>query len=396
MVILSILPIISASASEKVDTIKVFYNQGKSSIDSTYRDNSTALRKLDSLIYLINTDSSFVISNIKIIGSASPEGSIAINNRISKKRGSSIIQYINDKTSIDNDNISIISNGINWELLKQSVILSELKYKNEIVSIIENIPEILLDSNGKIIDSRNKHLMDLKWGRPYNEMLDTLFPECRYSEGIITVSRKVERLSDDIRLEIIPPSLHTHSASIVPPQNTIVKKQRRPFYMGVSTNLLFDAALVPNIGIEFYLGKKWSLQGDWHYAWWNNDKINTYWRVYGGGVEARRWFGKASDKKPLNGHHIGIYGMILTYDFELGGRGYLGDKWSWSVGFGYGYSLPIAKRLNLDFGINIGYLGGEYKEYLPIDGHYVWQATKNRKYFGVTKGYVSLVWILGK
>ena len=97
----------------------------------------------------------------------------------------------------------------------------------------------------------------------------------------------------------------------------------------------------------------------------------------------------------MQGHHLGIYGLIATYDFELGGRGYLGDKWSWSAGIGYGYSLPIAKRINFDFGVNVGYLGGEYKEYLPIDDHYVWQVTKNRHYFGVTKAYISFVWLLG-
>ena len=62
----------------------------------------------------------------------------------------------------------------------------------------------------------------------------------------------------------------------------------------------------------------------------------------------------------------------------------------------YGYSLPIAKRLNIDFNLGVGYLGGEFKEYLPIDGHYVWQATKYRHWVGPTKLEVSLTWLLGR
>lgn len=92
---------------------------------------------------------------------------------------------------------------------------------------------------------------------------------------------------------------------------------------------------------------------------------------------------------------MGIYGAIVTYDFELGGRGYLGNKWSYHTGIEYGYSLPVAKRLNLDFTLGIGYLGGEYMEYLPIDNHYVWQATKQRHWLGPTKAEVSLVWLIG-
>lgn len=42
----------------------------------------------------------------------------------------------------------------------------------------------------------------------------------------------------------------------------------KPFYAGIKTNLLYDIFLIPNIGIEFYLGKGWSLGGSWMYAWW--------------------------------------------------------------------------------------------------------------------------------
>ena len=64
-------------------------------------------------------------------------------------------------------------------------------------------------------------------------------------------------------------------------------------------------------------------------------------------------------------------------------------------GVEYGYSHPISRRLNLDFTIGIGYLGGTYHEYLPIDDCYVWQFTKKQNWIGPTKAEVSLVWLLG-
>ena len=39
-------------------------------------------------------------------------------------------------------------------------------------------------------------------------------------------------------------------------------------------------------------------------------------------------------------------------------------------GVAYGYSLPVGHRFNVDFTLGIGYLGGSYKEYIPLDGHY--------------------------
>lgn len=168
------------------------------------------------------------------------------------------------------------------------------------------------------------------------------------------------------------------------------------FYMAVKTNMLYDAALIPNLGVEFSLGKNYSIAGNYMYAWWSNSEKHRYWRTYGGDLELRKWFGNKAKQKPLTGHHVGVYVQGLTYDFELGGRGYIADKWNYGGGISYGYSVPIAKRLNIDFSIGIGYIHGEYKEYLPQDGHNAWQLTKMRNWIGPTKAEVSLVWLIGK
>lgn len=62
----------------------------------------------------------------------------------------------------------------------------------------------------------------------------------------------------------------------------------------------------------------------------------------------------------------------------MGGEpgGMLWDKTNYAAGVEYGYSLPIANRLNIDFTLGVGYWGGKYYEYVPLDSHYVWQATK--------------------
>lgn len=177
----------------------------------------------------------------------------------------------------------------------------------------------------------------------------------------------------------------------------------KPFYMDLSTNLLYDALLLPNISAEFYLGKNWSVVADWMYGWWDRDRTHFYWRAYGGDLGVRYWFGKKAKEKPLTGHHIGLYGGVVTYDFEFGGKGYMGgrpshnlwDRCNYLAGIEYGYSLPIARRLNLDFTIGLGYMGGKVIEYKPQDNHYVWEKTKRLHWFGPTKAEISLVWLIG-
>ncbi len=169
-----------------------------------------------------------------------------------------------------------------------------------------------------------------------------------------------------------------------------------PFYMALKTNLLYDALLIPNLGAEFHLGRNWSLSGNWMYAWWSNRHHHRYWRTYGGDFALRKWLSERSRTNPLTGHHVGISGQLLTYDFELGGRGYLADRWNYAIGLEYGYSLPVARRLNLNFVIGIGYGGGTYKEYLPRNGCYIRQCTKHRHWIGPTKAEISLVWLIGR
>lgn len=178
----------------------------------------------------------------------------------------------------------------------------------------------------------------------------------------------------------------------VEPSTSLSSSRRIPLVL--KTNMLYDLAVVPNIGLELALGKNWSVEADWMYAWWSRDISHRYWRVYGGEVGVRRWFGRQG-RRVLTGHHVGLYGQMLTYDFELGGKGFQGGRWTWGGGVSYGYSLPVGRHLNIDFTIGFGYAGGEYKKYHPDNGCYVWDSTHRLNWFGPTRAEVSLVWYIG-
>lgn len=162
------------------------------------------------------------------------------------------------------------------------------------------------------------------------------------------------------------------------------------FVFALKTNLLYDAVLIPNLSAEFHLTKNWSIIGSWHCAWWSKDSRHRFERTYGGELEVRRYF----NRRRLTGHHVGVYGMGLTYDLEWGHKGYISD-FSYGGGISYGYSLAVSRHLHFDFTLGLGYLGGKYKTYEPQDGHYVWQETRNRHWWGPTKLEVSLVWLIG-
>lgn len=384
------------TAHTDTTNVRIYYHVGRSSLDSVLRDNGVRLQEFGKRLETFRTDTTCRMQSVLITSGASPEGGAAINKRLAKERAANITSFLRRNAELDTLRFETSIHNVDWCGLEKLVMASDMPYRQEVLDILHNTPEWVI-RNGRVVDSRQRQLGMLAGGQPWHYMEEHFFPELRYSAVSIVW---------DIAPKIVPVFEPIIPKDTIYMRDTIwlydtvyvevpVEALKKPFYMALKTNMLYDAALVPNIGVEFYLGKGWTIGGNWMYAWWNSDRKHNYWRIYGGELDVRKYFGKRAKEKPLTGHHLGVYGGIVTYDFELGSTGYLGDKWSYHAGIEYGYSLPIAKRLNIDFGLGIGYLGGEYKKYVPKDSHYVWQATKQRRWFGPTKAEVSLVWLIG-
>lgn len=161
--------------------------------------------------------------------------------------------------------------------------------------------------------------------------------------------------------------------------------------MALKTNLLYDAALMPSLEVEFRLGPRWTLNLEGDMAWWTKSANNQFYQLATVSPEVRHWFGT---RKAWHGHYIGLFGGFSWYDLENKKKGYLGE--AATTGISYGYMFPIARNLSLEAGIGLGYMHTRYKEYLPIDGHYVYQQTKRMNYFGPLKLKLGFVWRLWK
>ncbi len=385
---------------EESDSVRVYFRQGIYKLELDFEDNEKNLESFIARMHRLYKERRFAIKQIRIVSGASPEGTSKINHMLSDRRADAILKHLSNYMALPDSLINVVSPGIDWDGLERLVEASDLEYRDEVLNIVRNTPEWIV-KGGKVVDGRKRQLMMLGGGKAWWEMYEKLFPVLRSSALQVIVD--LERLPRENVLSenlILParvgmPPVKQRAAEPMPEVVEEPQDECKPFYMDIRTNMLYDVALVPNIGVEFYLGRRWSIAGNWMYAWWHSDKRHNYWRTYGGDLEVRKWFGPRSKQKPLTGHHVGLYGQIVTYDFELGGRGYLGDRWTYGGGLSYGYSVPIGRRFNIDFTLGVGYLGGEYKEYLPIDNCYVWQVTKQRRWFGPTKAEIQLIWLIG-
>lgn len=170
----------------------------------------------------------------------------------------------------------------------------------------------------------------------------------------------------------------------------------------IKTNLAYDAVAAANLGIEFGLAPRWTMDISGNYMPWKfyNGNLRKHAFVQ---PEARFWF---CDR--FSGHFLGIHGHAGIYnvadsgvlgkistsylDFsKLDGRRYEG--WFAGAGISYGYAVILGKHWNMEFEIGGGYAyfvsdvyecekcGSKLEDDVP------------HHYFGVTKAAINLVYV---
>lgn len=398
----------AASIQDSLRTT-IYFRPGYSLLELSYRDNAANMKALTQGIQTIKGNPCVQLQHIRILSAASPEGNSALNKRVAKRRGERLRDYLKETLVLPDSIFTVSSAGEDWQGLASLIAKEKTPWRNKALQIIRHTPE-WVTRNGKVVDGRKRQLQNLDGGKAWKYMLDNHFYTLRTGAVVVcevktltaeSTPSAAEASLEQARSEQASQQSASQSPSSPPfpaiPSQVHPAPQSPPVasYFALKSNLLYDALLVPNLSLEASIGSGWTLGAGGMLAWWSKDAKHRYWRIYGGDLEIRKYFGTLSKSKPLQGHHLGIYGDFLTYDFEFGAKGYQ-SKATYAAGIKYGYSHPIANRLNLDFALGIGYLHSNYKTYVPRDGCYVYQETKKRKWLGPTQAEISLVWLLGK
>lgn len=412
------MPTISAqsrqntSAPSLVDSVSITFQQAKWDIDRSLGNNAAVLDGIHGRLTDVRNDSTYSLRHVTVFGGSSPDGSVEINDELSRRRAESLFNWFDNYNQLSDVDKSFILTGRDWAgTLRLAQQDPKLPFRDETLALLKTIVAEKEALNGKEPVGSLERMKSLRNGVPYFYMYQHIFPTLRESklvvnyERILTPEVAEARAKEEEKVEEVVTAEEVVETSNV---DTVVAQPVAPrpaknFYMNLRTNMLYDALALPNIGVDFYLGKNFSIGANWLYGWWKTDRRHRYWRAYGGEINGRWWFGSLAHRKPLSGHHLGVYGQIYTYDFEWGGKGEMGGKpgdnmWNrcfWTAGAEYGFSLPVARRINIDFSLGVGYTTGTYYKYKPIEGHYVWQSTHKRHYVGPTKLEIALVWLLG-
>lgn len=422
-------------------------------------DNNAALQEAAEELSRILSENNSKLLKVYVCGSASPDGLWQENVHLSQARTDAASRYLRYVTGVPVDKMHSQSLNEDWDRLYELVEASDIPYKYEVLDIIET----------KSWGERKTALKNLGGGRVWRILMDSFFPQLRcvriaiYCQWDPTKpymslprydSPQVEvDMQPDAREEVQQPIVSTPvvSEEIVLDESSatekIIQTERKaksdtiylrdtvyyfketvymtdsapkqrpvrqkkvydePWMMGLKTNLLADAIVVPTLGLELQLSKKLSLDLEGFYTGYNIfNKQDENTNVYGFSPELRLW---TSGKTMQKGHFVGLHARCVWYTFQWT-DGFLYQNgpenvWdgnyhdsgnntpAWSAGFTYGYSLGFGKKGNwgLEFILGVGY--ANYSQNLAVYQNNIWELSEHQSatYFGITRASVNLTY----
>lgn len=374
-------PITLTDTLHSNDTVSIFtknilFPKASAVVLRNFTENNV---RIDSIFsFLSKTDTQNLLS-VKITGSYSPEGKYTLNTNLAGARARALAEFV-QKINPDVNLVTSIKHPLKGQKVDyRQLRAAELQiiYRNNTVAgntVIANTE--CPDENNMLTDGDNSTI-----------------PEARRGDTI-TATSSLQTVST-----VTTSDANNNYHVAEQPDKT--SRHRNGHTLGsrlfVTTNMLYDAALTPNIGLGISVADRVTVQADWMYARWSNRDKRRYWRIYGGDFEVRYRIGPHLKDSPLGGHYVGAYGSMACYDFQAGRShtGILSDKYNYAIGLSYTYSLPISTRFNIDFNLGTGYLWGTYKKHTPIDDCDVWLSTHKLGWFGPTRIGITLVWLVG-
>ena len=165
--------------------------------------------------------------------------------------------------------------------------------------------------------------------------------------------------------------------------------------VAVKTNLLYDATSTLNLGMEFGLARKWTLDVSGSLNPWKfkDDKKFRIWMVQ---PEARYWF-----CEKFNGHFVGFHAMGGQFNagnikMPFGLMKHLKDNryegWYAGGGLVYGYQWVVGRHWNFEAAVGVGY------DYISYDKYKCGscgskEGSGHTNYVGITKVAIAAVYL---
>ena len=391
---------------QTVDSLayRIQFSHNSFLVDTTHAENAAALSR-----FAYDLDSLRSVSEVDILdatarGCSSWEGSYTSNLYLSRQRARTVINFI--KNSFDVDLTMKESYDFESEII-DLVSDSGSDYSNEVVSILKG---------SDTYDGKTLALKGLDSGRCWEWLNSDIFPVQRRVDIVIrySVREKVTTppvVSEPPVIEEVPVKTEEPVTTEEPkqteepvvlavaaePADTVVTapadtvKSKSMFYLAAKNNIIYDAALVANLGVEIGFAKHFSVDIPVTYSPYTISR-NYRMRTLSVQPELRYYL-----KEGWRGHFFGIHGnfayynVVTPFNTKTRYQDRDGKHPLYGAGISYGYSLPLRKdsRWGIEFTIGAGYAYLDYDCFYNVDNG-AWFTKNTKHYFGIDKAGITI------
>jgi len=309
--IFTLVTLFSLDGFGRADTLTIYFRQGQSSWDPGYRDNGSRLLSLVRELRRSRRDSSVVL-HLHYRSSASPEGSVSLNRRLSFERARVMTGYLKRYLPVA-DSFPVTVVGEDWAGLRALVASSVLVYRDSVLAVLDRLlAEPVLDDRSA--EGYKRELMSLAGGEPWAMMVAELFPRLRYFKVRVTVTAA----------PVASPCRGIPFSMAGPRPPAVLSRRPLPVScspvegwsprLHLKTNVLALGLLVLNLSGEVELSERWSVELPVYYSGANYFRGDVKFRLFGLYPGARYYF------RGLKGVFAGIHAGLAYFNLACGGR----------------------------------------------------------------------------
>lgn len=360
----------------KTDTVKIYFQQGKSAYNPNFRDNEARLLNFVSRIQAFREDSAYAIHSIHIIAVASPEGSFELNQRLSHQRAENVSRHMKSCLTYGDSLVRVVPGGIDWGGLTRMVSRSDMPHKQEVMEILDASSHE--SDSKKQAESLNRKLRNIHGGSTWQYINRHFFPELRTSDVTIVLKAKpMEQVVVPLVAVVEPPTEVQQETKIELPQPVVTPMpapEPEPVIvpepdewtrqLHVKTNTLGLALAIANLAVEVDICKQLSFTLPVYYSAWDYFKSTLKFRTFCVQPEFRYWFNKHNE-----GWFLGAHFGFAYYNFALDGEYRTQDhsRETPSIGgglaLGYRTHLDKKKRWKMEFALGGGAYTSHYDKF---------------------------------
>lgn len=170
--------------------------------------------------------------------------------------------------------------------------------------------------------------------------------------------------------------------------------------VGIKSNLLADAFLNPNLGIEIGLKPKWSVDVSGQFNFWEFSN-NSKWKHWAVQPEIRYWLCDRFQGHFFGAHIHGGQYNIGGFDGKINFLGtdarklekYRYQGWFVGAGIAYGYAWALSRHWNFEAEFGFGYSYTRYDQFQCAGCGKNVETNKPHHYVGPTKLAINLVYL---